>query len=157
MPNSPWLIIGLGNPFRNDDGAGWLVAQRLRALELPGATVVESDADGAALMEIWKGVEPVIVIDAAHAGAPPGTIHKLDARAQNIPARLFGHSSTHAIVLAAAVELARTLNQLPTRLLIYGIEGENFGPGQSLSPAILRAVDQVVEQIRQQVASAGAV
>jgi hydrogenase maturation protease len=68
--------------------------------------------DGAALMEVWRGEETVIIIDAVKSGALPGTIRRFDARAQPIPKDAF-RCSTHAFGVAEAIELARALARLP--------------------------------------------
>ena len=86
------------------------------------------------------------MVDAAAAGVAPGTVHRFDAGAAPLPARSL-RSSSHHFGVADAVELARSLDRLPARLTVYAIEGEDFGAGRELSPAVRRAVDQVVEEL----------
>jgi len=138
------VVIGVGNEYCSDDGAGIAVARRLRVLFPTGVTVLEESGEGAALIETWKGATWVMLVDAARSGAPPGTIHRLDALAAPVPTGFF-HYSTHAFSVAEAVELARFLDQLPAHLIVYGIEGENFSAGVELSSAVKQAVDAVVE------------
>ncbi|MGH8094548.1 MAG: hydrogenase maturation protease [Chthoniobacterales bacterium] len=142
------LVIGLGNELRGDDGAGRVVAQRLRELALPGVEVREESGEGAALVETWKNSDAVILIDAAQSGAAPGTIHRLDASRVPVPSRFF-HYSTHAFSVAEAVELARALDRLPTRLILYGIEGHDFSAGEKLSPEVGAALDELLSRVRQ--------
>lgn len=98
-------------------------------------------------MEAWRGADTVILIDAVLSGAPPGTIHHLDAHAQSIPTNFFSYS-THAFSVAEAIELARILNCLPPRLLLIGIEGKDFAYGMGLSPEVDEAVARVVHSIK---------
>src|SRR6516225_4285895 len=119
------LIIGLGNDYRGDDAVGRVLARRLQAIAGDNVRVLEESGEGAALMESWKGGDFVILIDAVHCGGAVGSIHRFDAAMQPVPGSFF-HYSTHAFSVAEAVELARALNQLPPRLIIYGIEGKNF-------------------------------
>lgn len=140
------LIIGIGNEYRRDDGLGLVVARRLRALAPGGATAIEQSGEGAALLEAWKGHTAVFLVDAIDSGTPPGTVHRLDARAGQLPNRFF-HCSTHAFSVAEAIELARSLNQLPPRLLLYGIQGKDFSAGVGLSPEVEQCVAEVVAQI----------
>ena len=86
-----------------------------------------------------------MLVDAVRSGAPPGTIHRLDARAGPVPTGFF-HYSTHAFSVAEAVELARSLDQLPPHLIVYGIEGEKFAAGVGLSLVVEQAVETVVER-----------
>ncbi len=140
------VIIGVGNVYRRDDAVGLIVARRLKAEHLDDVRILEESGEGAALMESWKDADTVILIDAVHSGGAPGTIHRLDAHAQAIPTGFF-HYSTHAFSVAEAVELARALNQLPPRFIIYGIEGKDFEAGEGLSPEVEKAVEEVVRLV----------
>jgi len=147
------VVIGVGNEYRSDDGAGIAVARRLRERFPTGVTILEESGEGAALIEAWQGATWVMLVDAVSSGAPPGTIHRLDASAAPLPAGFFRYS-THAFSVADAVELARSLGQLPMQLIVYGIEGENFNLGVELSPAVEAAVAAVVEQATEEVRQA---
>jgi hydrogenase maturation protease len=147
------VIIGVGNEYRSDDGAGIAVARRLRAIFPKGVTILEESGEGAALMQAWQGATCVMLVDAVRSGASPGTIHRLDARAAPMPAGFF-HYSTHAFSVAEAVELARSLDQLPPHLIVYGIEGANFAAGIELSPAVEQAVEVMVERLAQKIQAA---
>ena len=145
-------IIGIGNAYRSDDGAGIAVAKRVRERITDGVAIIEQSGDGAALLELWKGAGTVILVDAVHSGEAPGTVHRLDACAAEIPSRLF-HYSTHGFGVAEAVELARALNQMPARLIVYGIEGKNFGAGVALSAEVEEASAAVTLRILNEVRS----
>ena len=141
----PVLVIGIGNEYRGDDAFGRLVARRLTGT--PGISVMEEDGEGTDLLADWAGAQTVILIDTVSSGAPPGTIHRLDASSAPLPAQLF-RFSTHAFSVAEAVELARALGQLPPRLILYGVEGKNFEAGTELSPEVADVVERVAMQIR---------
>jgi len=143
---SPTLIIGLGNEYRRDDAVGLVVARRLREAAPESARVLEESGEGASLMESWQDADAVILIDAVHSGAKPGTLHRLDAHAQPI-AKKFFRFSTHAFGVAEAVELARTLGRLPPRLIVYGVEGKSFEAGVGLSPEVEAGAQRVVERV----------
>lgn len=141
------LVIGVGNEYRGDDGVGILIARRLQAQMPENVDVLIQSGEGAALMEAWKGAENVIIVDAVHSGAPPGTVFRLDAGSQPLPSNFF-HYSTHAFSVAEAVELSRALQQLPDNLMVYGIEGKTFDAGAALSPEVEVAARKVTEQIQ---------
>ncbi len=147
------VIIGVGNEYRRDDGVGIAITRRLRALFPTDVTIMEASGEGAALIEAWKGATWVMLVDAVRSGAPPGAIHRLDARAEPMPSGFF-HYSTHAFSVAEAVELSRSLDQLPPHLIVYGIEGENFAAGVGLSSAVKQAVEAVVERAAEDVRAA---
>ena len=147
------LVIGVGNEYRSDDAVGLVVARRLRQLSLGNVTVIEASGEGTDLMESWKGADTVIIVDAASSGAKPGTIHRIDARAQRIPTGLLRYS-THAFSVGEAVELARAMNRLPPRMVVFGIEGERFDEGTVLSRAVQGSVDTVVDLVLKQLRTA---
>jgi len=107
------------------------------------------------LIEEWTGADAVIIVDAVSSGAPAGTIHRLDPLSEPIPAAL-SQGSTHAFGLAETIELARALDRLPARLLVYGIEGERFEAGDELSPPVSAAVDAVREELRERLGNPAA-
>jgi hydrogenase maturation protease len=148
----PVKVIGVGNPFRGDDGAGVAVACRLKTLARPGVAVEEASGEGASLMEAWQDAGAVILVDAVRSGAAPGTVFRFDARQEVLPSSFF-HYSTHAFSVAEAVELARALGQLPARLLLYGIEGKTFAAGAGLSPEVEGAVEDVARRVQAEVAA----
>lgn len=99
-------------------------------------------------MDSWQGHDRVCVVDAVSSGAPPGSIHRMDASKEPIPSKFFS-CSTHDFGVAEAIEMARALDQLPRQLQLFGIEGENFQPGEMLSAEVERAMELVVDEILQ--------
>ncbi|MEJ2008688.1 MAG: hydrogenase maturation protease [Acidobacteriota bacterium] len=142
----PLLVIGVGNRFRGDDAAGLLVVSLLRDMGLDSSLIIEHSGEGAALMETWKGADAVIMIDAVSSGGAPGTIHRLDPIRNPLPAQMF-HGSTHAFSLPDAIEMARALDELPPRLLVFGIEGRNFQAGDEVSPELNKALPEVAKLV----------
>jgi len=150
MNRHPILIIGVGNAYRGDDAVGLCIAQDIKKEALVHVTVIEQSGDGAALMESWENADTVILIDAVHSGAQPGTIHLFDVHTQTIPTKFF-HYSTHAFGVAEAIELARTLKQLPKNLIVYGIEGKCFEAGIGLSLEVEKSAQEVVKRVQQDI------
>jgi hydrogenase maturation protease len=145
-------VIGVGNAFRRDDAAGLLVARRLLELPLARDVIVrEHEGDMAALLDAWSGCASAVVVDAAFGDSSDegeaGTVHRFDALAKPLPARMFASTSSHAFGLAEAVELGRALGRLPGALRVYAIEGASFQAGTEVSPAVDSAVDRVVAEL----------
>ena len=132
-------VSGRGNEWRGDDGVGIEVARRV------GGRVVEGEP--LALVDLVDGEDDVVLVDAVSSDAASGTIFRFEAGDEPLPAPLFGTASTHALGLADAVELARSLGRLPPRVLVYGIEGESFAFGKGLSATVVAAADRVTEEV----------
>jgi hydrogenase maturation protease len=143
------VIVGAGNNFRKDDGAGLATATRLRAALSGDIRVLAKEGDLASLLDDWEGADAVVVIDATSSGSEPGTIRRYEAHAHALPA-VFSRQSTHSFGVAEAVELARALGRLPARVVVFGIEGRDFTPGEGLSPDVDAAVDEVVRRVTEE-------
>jgi hydrogenase maturation protease len=152
-PGRRTVVIGLGNEFRRDDGAGPAVIARLRALQpgetsLSGATLALSDGEPGRLIDLWEGTDLAVVIDAVRdATMPPGHICQLAPGA--LAGAADGAASSHGIGLGDTVELARALGRLPARLTVLAVVGRDFGFGAGLTAEVATAVAEVVEQVRE--------
>ncbi|HZO62166.1 MAG TPA: hydrogenase maturation protease [Gaiellaceae bacterium] len=132
-------VIGIGNDWRHDDGAGLEVARRTGGRQLDGEPI--------GLVSALDGADDVIIVDAVFSGAPPGTIHEFEAAVNRLPTALFGSSSTHALGVSEALEIARSLGRLPARVRVLGIEGARFDYGRGLSPEVESAVERCTRSI----------
>ena len=140
------LLIGIGNEYRSDDGIGLIIVRQIQKKQISSITVKEASGEGTALMKTWQRFQNVLIVDAVSSGAKPGMIFKIDASKEIMQAKFF-HYSSHAFSVAEAIELARTMNTLPPKFLVYGIEGVNFTAGVDISPPVKEAANQVIEQI----------
>ena len=139
-------MLGIGNAWQGDDAAGLMTARRLRERSLADVDVRELEGEPVSLVEAWGGAEWVFVVDAVRSGAAPGTVHRLDATDEPLPATLSA-ATTHTLGVGAAIELARALGRLPARIVLYGIEAESIAAGADLTPAVARGVDEAVARL----------
>jgi hydrogenase maturation protease len=137
-------VIGVGNAYRSDDAAGLLVARRLHEL---GVEVVEQEGEPLALVDAFGDRDTVVLVDAVHSGAQPGTVHRVDVSDGPLPTHLRSSTSTHAVGVGEAIELARALDRLPRRVLVFGLEGARFDAGTSLSAEVQAALEPLADAI----------
>lgn len=150
--NPPVVVIGVGSPYRRDDGVGPAVIERLRRADLPGTTLAESDGDAGTLIALWEWRRLAIVVDAVHTHhAHPGRIHRHVMVCR--PGASARGTSSHTMDLGDAVALARELDRLPDRMVVLGVEVADIGYGPGLTPAVATAVEQVVEQVVETIAA----
>jgi hydrogenase maturation protease len=139
------VVIGLGNAWAGDDAAGLLVARMVRDRAPAGMTVVEHEGEPTALMDAWSGAALAIVVDATVGAGRPGDVSMMEATHEPL-GRGFAGTSTHAFGLAEAVELARALERMPQRLVVIGVEGENFAAGAKPGAAVAAALEAAAER-----------
>ncbi len=141
------IIIGIGNDYRGDDAAGLIVVRKIAKSASRPVKVVESNGDAAALMDLWEGSDLVVAVDAVSSGDNTGRIYRFEPITEPIPEALFSKSSTHDFGLHEAVELSRTLDRLPKRLVVYGIAGAVFEAGGTISDQVAISVEQVTTRV----------
>ena len=147
-PRFARVVIGVGNPFAGDDGAGRAVARRLIGRNDCAFEVRECSGEATSLMSEWTGFDDVVLVDACRGAGPPGSVHRFGPDDVERVARL-QHASTHSLGVAAAIGLARALGTLPSRLVIYAIEAGHAREGEGLSPEVDDGVQEVVALVMQ--------
>ncbi|HEY5015177.1 MAG TPA: hydrogenase maturation protease [Streptosporangiaceae bacterium] len=151
-PGRRTVVVGVGNEFRRDDGAGPEVIARLRArqpgdADLSCVTLAVSDGEPGRLIDLWEGTSLAVVIDAVRdSSLSPG--HTCQLAADALAGLADGAASTHGIGLGDTVELARALGRLPERLTVLAVVGRDFGFGAGLTAEVAAAVAELVEQVR---------
>ncbi len=143
------VVAGLGSEYRHDDGAGPLVAAR--AVDVAGTgSDIGPMTDPLDLLGAWDGADLAIVVDAIRSGAVPGTLCVVDLSggdSVDTSTRHSGSTSTHGIGLTGVLRLARAVGHAPRRVVVVGIEGEDFDQGKGLSPAVEAVVPDAVERV----------
>lgn len=141
------LVLGIGNPQCGDDAAGPEVVSHIKKLNAEHIIAKAVRGEPSTIISSMKGHSYVILVDAILAHSATGTLHVFDASRGALPAELFGHFSTHSFGLADAIELARALGELPPKLIVLGIEGNHFEPGDPMSPAVKEAIIEATRWI----------
>ena len=142
------LVAGVGNVLRRDDGFGPAVLARLR--DLPdGVTLFEGGIGGMALLQdLMGGWDGLVLIDAVDRGARPGTLFAIDpivAEFRHVP-------DIHLANPERVLMMARGLGVLPPRLLLVGCQPADVDTlGETLTPAVERAVPHAVETVQRTV------
>ena len=143
------MVIGVGNEFRRDDGAGPAVVAKLRDLAPPGVELVTMDGEPIRLIEAWTGAALAVVVDAVRAEPPqPGTVHRFvvdrpGARGSGVKRA----ASSHGLGLDDAISLALALDRMPARLVVHAIEAADLTQGTGLTPPVAAAVEEVADAV----------
>ena len=116
---STTLVLGFGNPAREDDGLGPAAAERIAALAIGGVTVdsdyqltVEDAADAARYGR-------VVFVDAAADGVEPFTFSRVEGKSEMT-------LSSHSVSPEGVVGLAGELFGARPEAYLLGIRGYSF-------------------------------
>ena len=150
------LIGGIGNVLLGDDGVGPYVVRLLESQYAFGDNVAVADLGTPALDLTHQIVDlhALILVDSVASddlpdNAPPGTLllyRKADIMRITPAQRLDPHSPA----LSECLMTAEMLGASPEHVLLVGIVGELYGPGNPLSDAVRESVPRVIDAILQE-------
>ena len=139
----PLAVVGIGSPFRSDDIAGHLVIDLLN--EKIGEKVVLKNVlgDPAELINIFSSFNSFYLIDACQ---NLDSWQRIDLSKESIEDES-AKTSTHGFGLSDSINMAKNLNLLPNKLILYALNGYNYEVGDTVSEKTLISVESVVEAI----------
>jgi hydrogenase maturation protease len=146
-------VIGLGNEFISDDGAGIHVVRLVqKQLELSrhglcGIEIKELSVGGFQLLDHMSGYGKCIIVDAVVSGIhPPGTIYRFIQTPASSPIRL---RSSHQVDLPQVIGLATMLGSpIPQTITVFGIEADNV---TTFSTRCTEAVERALPELSKMV------
>ena len=118
--------------------------------------VSSHDRPGARLVNLMRGAQLAVLVDAVRSGNPLGILHRLEG--EEIHPAVSRYTSTHGFGLAEALILARRLDTAPQRIVLLGMEGSNVGMGEmsvAMRDGIPKLVNAVMEEVGQALAGFG--
>ncbi|GIV89130.1 MAG: hydrogenase maturation protease [Chloroflexus sp.] len=149
MAREQLLIIGCGNLLRGDDAVGPILVRRLLELGLPdGVGVADAGTSGMDVAFRMRGLDTVILVDAARTGANPGTIYAVPGSIVEQLPPLSG-INLHAFRWDHALAFGRWLlkDAYPRSVQVYLIEGTDFTIGAPLSPAVAARMEDLAQHL----------
>lgn len=142
------LVIGIGNPAREDDGIGWSVIDRLREMGFSGPLEYryQLNIEDAELMAHHA---QTLVVDATEESLPLG--FRLE-RVRPAPAYFF---STHEVSPDTIAYLCGTIFGAFPRLYLLRIQGEHWSLNSELSKGARRNISRALHHLRKNAAQSG--
>lgn len=141
------LVLGLGNVLCGDDGAGVVVAHRLRReLELPpGVRVVDGGTLGLDLLALVAASDRVILVDAVRADGPPGTLVRLEG--DDVAPAVYERLSMHQIGVADLLAGAALCERYPHEVVIVGVVPETTELQLGCTPEVTRSLPALADAV----------
>ncbi len=153
--NGKAVVIGVGNEFRRDDGAGPAVLASLRGRVPGGVELLVSDGEPVRLIEAWAGAALAVIVDAVRAEpAVPGRLHRLvlhQAGATEVRT-----VSSHGLGLDSAIGLGQALDRMPGTLIVHAVEAADLGQGSGLTPAVAAVIGTLATAVLRDLTGHGA-
>lgn len=139
-PPSDALVIGYGNEWRGDDGAGPAVACRIASMELPGVAVLSLHQLTPELAETISRAGRVVFVDAT-------TERDVGLLIRSVRPEPADELMTHVVSPEALLALAQLLYSRAPPAWLLAIEGWDFRPGEKLSEQTTALVAEATDRI----------
>ena len=150
METKPILVLGAGNPLRQDDGLGLEVVRRLAGRELPEQVeVMDGGTMGLYLLPRLERRRAVLLVDAMRFGGHPGDVMKLNAADVLLCRGLL--LSEDQVSLKEALAMMDMLETQPHEFVLLGCQPGGLESGKPFSPEVAAAIPQMVEAALEQV------
>lgn len=155
-PRYTTAVIAIGDELRHDGGAAFAVmaqlARRDRSL-FPLTTLATSVSEPGRLIRMWEGMELAVVVTVDPAPSEtPLRVHRLELvdgeLEQPATAAVNGARRTG---LGEAVALARALDRLPERLVVYLVEGGGPTPDTGPTEDIIAVVEKLAQRVEEDI------
>lgn len=152
------VVIGVGTPYKRDDGVGPLVVELLRRRLGDDAGVELAELDGEPVRLVHSFRPRTYVVDAVRSGSAPGTIHRFEIDQVTATSAAWSPGvqlgGGHLLGVPEAIDLARTLDRLPEHLVVLGVEGEHFDAGVGVTPVVADACRRLADELVAELAPA---
>lgn len=137
------LILGIGNRFRGDDGAGPLLVKYLKGKVKN--TLLDVGEEPLNYLEAIQSKAPntILVFDTAEMGEEPGLIKRLDLEDLSNLATV----STHSIPIYQTLRLIKMRTQAD--IILFGIQAGTLQLGNRMSPQVENAVKKFARELVQ--------
>jgi hydrogenase maturation protease len=144
--NSLTFIIGLGNTLQSDEGLGVYAMQALEtALGSPdGLEFIDGGVLGLNLLPWVEEASHLLLLDAADAGQPAGTV--IELRRDEIPLYTGMKMSQHQVTFQEVLGLAEIRGNLPPKLHLIGAQPADLSVGVGLSNRVSAVIPEIVRR-----------
>jgi len=146
-------IIGIGNPFRRDDGIGIVLLEKLieKKNNLPqNIEYIDGGTGGMNLLHMLALFDVALIIDAVNFNGHPGE-SKLFKSEDVISKKPPMNMSTHESDILKIIHLSKELGEIPDELFIFGIQPKDVSQGDNLSPELQKVVASLTSSLQNEI------
>ena len=146
-------VIGVGNPFRKDDGIGIVLLEKLieKKDDLPSdIEFIDGGTGGMNLLHMLALFDRVLIIDAVKFNDKPGT-SKLFKSEDVCSKKSSINISTHESDVLKIINLSKELGEIPDELFIFGVQPKDTSSGNSLSSDLQQSIESLTLNLQNEI------
>jgi len=137
------LVLTVGNGMMGDDGAGALLAEKMRKSPLDEWDVLNGGAAPENVLHLVREIAPdrVLLVDAADMDLPPGSIRCIQDDELENPFLL----TTHTLPLTFLIE---ALREFVPQVDLIGIQPETVAFGFPISLSVTQSIERMYNDLK---------
>jgi hydrogenase maturation protease len=149
------LVLGIGNVLLTDEGIGVRALNELqRRYTFPeNVELLDGGTAGIELLRHIRNRDYLIIIDAMKFDQEPGTVSRVEG--EDVPAAFLTRISPHQLGLSDLLAAAMLTDELPKKLVLFGVEPENLDIGLDLTDTVEASLEKLMGAIIDELRSAG--
>jgi hydrogenase maturation protease len=140
------IVMGLGNTLQTDEGLGVYALEALQKQlgEVDGVEFIDGGVLGLNLLPLVEEASHLLILDAANAGKPPGSV--IELRKEEIPLYSGLKMSQHQLTFQEVLALASIRDKLPAQLHLVGAQPADLTVGLGMSETIAAVIPEIIER-----------
>ena len=149
------LVLGVGNVLLTDEGIGVRALNELeRRYTFPAnVELLDGGTAGIELLRHIRKRDYLIIIDAMKCSQEPGTVVRVEGN--DVPAAFRTRISPHQLGLSDLLAAAMLTDELPKKLVLFGVEPESIDIGLDLTDTVEESVDKLIGAVADELRSIG--
>ncbi len=147
------LVLGIGNVLLTDEGVGVRALKELeRRFTFPAnVELLDGGTAGIELLRHIRNRDCLIIIDAMKWGQEPGTVVRVEG--DDVPAAFRTRISPHQLGLSDLLAAAMLTDELPKKLVLFGVEPVSIDIGLDLTDTVEASLDKLLGAVADELRS----
>ena len=149
------LVLGIGNVLLTDEGIGVRTLKEMeRRFSFPAnVELLDGGTSGIELLRHIRNRDCLIIIDAMKCGQAPGTVVRVEG--EDVPAAFRTRISPHQLGLSDLLAAAMLTDELPKKLVLFGVEPESIDIGLDLTDTVEASLGGLIGAVADELRAAG--
>jgi len=149
------LVLGVGNVLLTDEGVGVRALKEIeRQYTFPkNVELLDGGTAGIELLRHIRNRDCLIIIDCMKCSQDPGTVVRVEGN--DVPASFRTRISPHQLGLSDLLAAAMLTDELPKKLVLYGVEPESIDIGLDLTDRVEASLEKLTGAVLDELRSIG--
>jgi len=149
------LVLGVGNVLLTDEGVGVRALKEIeRHYIFPeNVELLDGGTSGIELLRHIRKRDYLIIIDCMKCSQEPGTVVRVEGN--DVPTAFRTRISPHQLGLSDLLAAAMLTDELPKKLVLYGVEPESIDIGLDLTDRVEASLEKLTGAVIDELRSTG--